>query len=112
MCVAKRHNDETGADKEGETPRRRGFDEAEINEQGSLWPDEAISNEKNPHLLDISSDEEAPNEESWSRQMDCEGRSLLGCFCLRTPLRRQNVQSTKWSDETRLRFLPPKHNVT
>ena len=64
-------------------------DEEEINEEGSRWPEELISEEKNHRLLGISSDEEAPdeeeapNEEPWSRQMDYEGSPLLlGCFHL------------------------------
>ena len=82
MCVAKRHIDEAGTDEEGEIPRRRCFDEEEINEEGSLWPEELISNEKNYRLLGISSDDEAPNKEPWSRQMDYEGSPLFVCFQL------------------------------
>jgi hypothetical protein len=87
MCVAKRHIDEAGADEEGEIPRRRWFDEEEINEEGSLWPEELISDEKNRRLLGISSDEEAPNEEPWSRREGYDGSPLLVCFHLRILLR-------------------------
>ena len=87
MCVAKRHIDEAGADEEGEIPRRRWLNEEEINEEGSLWPEELISDEKNHRLLGISSDEEAPNEEPWSRQMKYEGSQFFICLQLRILLR-------------------------
>jgi hypothetical protein len=58
---------------------QRGGDQ-EINKEGSLWPEELISDEKNHRLLGILSNEEAPKEEPWSRQKGYDGSPFLICF--------------------------------
>ena len=58
------------AQQRGRTQQGGQSTEEEINQEGSLWPEELLSDEKNYRLLGISSDAEGPNEELWSRQKD------------------------------------------
>jgi hypothetical protein len=77
MCVAKRHIDEGGSRRGGgQTPRRRSFDEEEINSSGQMCVAKR-------HI-----DEAGADEEPWSRQKGYDdGSPLLFCFHLKILLK-------------------------